>query len=86
MLWRSIARAAPVFVASLLAFATPSRAADIFVTTTEDGIANDGDCTLREAILAANTNTAVDECAAGTTWPQDVIVLTAADEPYASNA
>ncbi len=41
----------------------------ITVTTTSDVIANDGQCSLREAIIAANTDTAsgaaVDECSAG---------------------
>jgi len=37
----------------------------ITVTTTADTIANDGQCSLREAITAANNNSAVNECAAG---------------------
>ena len=39
--------------------------ATITVTTTADTVAADGQCSLREAIQAANTNTAVNECAAG---------------------
>src|SRR3990172_614711 len=35
------------------------------VNTTEDELNNDGDCSLREAIRAANTNAAVDACTAG---------------------
>lgn len=37
----------------------------ITVNTTADELNTDGDCSLREAIQAANTNTAVDACAAG---------------------
>jgi CSLREA domain-containing protein len=37
----------------------------IGVTTTEDELNSDGDCSLREAIQAANTDSAVDACAAG---------------------
>jgi CSLREA domain-containing protein len=49
----------------------PSRAAStttsatITVTTTADTVATDGGCSLREAIQAANSNVAVNECAAG---------------------
>ena len=35
------------------------------VTTFEDELNSDGDCSLREAILAANTDAAVDACGAG---------------------
>ena len=38
----------------------------INVTTQTDELNNDGDCSLREAIRAANTNAAVDACPAGT--------------------
>lgn len=37
----------------------------IVVNTTDDELNDDGDCALREAIQAANTNTAVDACPAG---------------------
>lgn len=36
--------------------------ATINVNTTDDELNNDGDCSLREAIRAANTDTAVDAC------------------------
>ena len=36
--------------------------AGITVTTTDDELNSDGDCSLREAIQAANTNAAVDAC------------------------
>ncbi|MBI5567102.1 MAG: CSLREA domain-containing protein, partial [Chloroflexi bacterium] len=52
----------------LVAISTTSRAAPeaiITVTSTGDAIAADGACTLREAITAANTNSIVNECPAG---------------------
>ncbi len=57
-------------LAALLLAPVPALAATITVNTTVDGApANDGVCTLREAILAANTNVAsgamAGECAAG---------------------
>ncbi len=60
--------AMPFVVAMALAWRdiTPSRAATtITVTTTNDELNTDGDCSLREAIQAANTDTAVDACPAG---------------------
>ena len=42
-----------------------ARATTITVTTTQDELNDDGDCSLREAIQAANTDTEVDECPAG---------------------
>ena len=49
----------------------------ITVTTSSEGAnASDGECSLREAITAANTNTAVDTCPAGQPAPaQDVITF-----------
>ena len=44
---------------------SPAAAATINVTTTTDELNSDGDCSLREAIIAANTDTAVDNCPAG---------------------
>src|SRR5213075_2736414 len=40
-------------------------AATITVTIFTDNLTNNGDCSLREAIQAANTNMAVDACPAG---------------------
>jgi len=48
-------------------------AASIVVNTTDDEVNFDGDCSLREAIIAANTDTAVSGCAAGT--GADVITI-----------
>lgn len=50
-------------------------AATITVTTTADELNADGDCSLREAIQSANTDTAVDACTAGA--GADTIVLPA---------
>ena len=53
-------------VAGLLAIVTPVRAdAVITVTTTSDAVASDGLCSLREAIIAANTDSAFSDCPAG---------------------
>ncbi|MCS6800964.1 MAG: CSLREA domain-containing protein [Chloroflexota bacterium] len=53
----------------------PAQAALISVTTTNDELETDGNCSLREAIQAVNTRAAVDSCAAGT--GNDTIVLPA---------
>jgi CSLREA domain-containing protein len=52
-----------------------ARAATITVNTTDDELNYDGDCSLREAILAANTDSAVDACTGG--WFADTITLPA---------
>jgi len=43
----------------------PAQAAAITVNTTDDEVNSDGDCSLREAIQAANIDAATDACAAG---------------------
>lgn len=56
----------PLLVVALLFGAFPVHAAGtITVTTTADLIADDGQCSLREAVIAANTDTASGGCAAG---------------------
>ena len=52
-------------LAATLLAAPASLAATITVDTLEDESNTDGDCSLREAIAAANTNVAVDGCVAG---------------------
>jgi len=42
-----------------------NHAATITVNTTDDELSTDGDCSLREAIQAANVDAAVDACPAG---------------------
>jgi CSLREA domain-containing protein len=58
-----------------------AQAATITVNTTEDELNNDGDCSLREAITAANMDTATDGCPAGsgtdTVYLPDGIISTA---------
>jgi CSLREA domain-containing protein len=62
-------RSVSLFVALLLcSVAGPAHVAalsTIVVNTTADELNTDGDCSLREAITAANTDAAVDACAAG---------------------
>lgn len=67
-----------VWVLGLTYFLNPSvaYAATITVNTTTDELNSDGDCSLREAIRAANTNAIVDNCMAGSTGA-DVINLPA---------
>src|SRR5689334_6026251 len=60
----------PLFLLiTLVCGATGANAATITVNSTADVAANDGQCTLREAITAANTDTssgaAAGECVAG---------------------
>ena len=64
---RRLAIAAAVFAVHAASAAT------ITVTSTADGIVADGNCTLREAITSANTDTAIDACTAGS--GADTIVL-----------
>src|SRR5690349_2104905 len=50
-------------------------ASNITVTTTQDELNIDGDCSLREAIQAANTNVMVDQCPAGVSTNLDYVYL-----------
>lgn len=67
-------------VLTVLLAASPGRAATITVDAVADEINADGDCSLREAVLAANTNAAQDGCAAGSAGSLDTIVLEAGAE------
>jgi CSLREA domain-containing protein len=63
---RSVLMLALVLALALGAMPTSVvHAATITVTTTDDELNTDGDCSLREAIQAANTDAAVDACIAG---------------------
>lgn len=62
--------------------APPAFAADINVTTTDDELNADGDCSLREAIDAANVDNVVDACPAGS--GADVITIPAGTYNLAS--
>ncbi len=57
--------------------AAPVSAAQINVTTTDDELNADGDCSLREALVAASTNTATDACPAGSGVDVDVVSIPA---------
>jgi CSLREA domain-containing protein len=86
----------PLIVSALtfalaLQLAPPAYAALIVVTTTVDELNNDGDCSLREAIRAANADAAVDTCVAGSgadviTLPAGTYTLTIAGEETAASA
>ena len=63
--WPRLATAVGLTVALALPAAPPVGAASLSVTTTNDELNSDGDCSLREAIRAANLNVPVDACPAG---------------------
>src|ERR671921_618797 len=71
--WHSLAVLAALVFS--LALAPPAHAATISVTTTTDELNADGDCSLREAVRAANLDASVDACVAGT--GADMITLPA---------
>ncbi|MEO8136628.1 MAG: CSLREA domain-containing protein, partial [Betaproteobacteria bacterium] len=78
---RFVATTIASLVLSFVPFVLPGAlAATISVNSIADVVANDGQCTLREAIIAANSNTAsgaaAGECAAGQGYPTiDVIAF-----------
>jgi CSLREA domain-containing protein len=67
---------------AVLFVAAPANAADIAVTTRDDAIAADGQCSLREAIIAANTDTPGSGCPTGAPGG-DPDVIRLAGGPYA---
>ncbi|HEX5622080.1 MAG TPA: choice-of-anchor D domain-containing protein [Solirubrobacteraceae bacterium] len=67
---------------AFLALAAPANAAEIVVTTRGDAIAADGQCSLREAIIAANTDTPGSGCPGGAPGG-DPDVIRLAGGPYA---
>ena len=60
-------------LAVMLGLGSSSWAAIITVNTTDDELNGDGDCSLREAIRAANLNAAIDGCTAGS--GDDTIII-----------
>lgn len=54
-----------LLVGMIIPTSTARAGSSITVTTTSDELNQDGDCSLREAIVAANTDQAVDACPAG---------------------
>ena len=75
--WTRFVAAVALLAAGLLAppSVQPAYAQTITVTTTAEAPGASGDCTLGEAIQAANTGSTVDGCAAGS--GHDVILLAA---------
>ncbi len=72
-----------LLVVGLACGASLAGAATITVNTLADELNADGDCSLREAVQAANTNSAVDACTAGTAGA-DLILLPAGTIPVAA--
>jgi uncharacterized repeat protein (TIGR01451 family)/CSLREA domain-containing protein len=74
-IWRL---ALSIALLAVLALAAPApqvaHAATINVTTTDDELNTDGDCSLREAIEAANTDAVVDACTAGSSGMDTIYV------------
>ena len=60
---------------AVLAVAAPAGAAEIEVTTAGDELNGDTDCSLREAVQAANTNAAVSGCNKGQGSKRDTVKL-----------
>ncbi len=74
---RQLGAAAVAVAIAGVVLAPVARAATITPTVTTDDITqNNGNCTLREAILASDANAAVDRCTAGDVGKPDTIVLT----------
>ena len=63
---------------SFCAAVIPAHATTWVVTSLADEMTNNGSCSLREAVEAANTNAARDTCPAGSAIATDFIVLAAA--------
>src|SRR4030042_1787029 len=57
------------------ALSSSSTEGGILVTTLDDELNTDGDCSLREAITAANDNSVVDACPAGDAVITDTITF-----------
>jgi CSLREA domain-containing protein len=78
---RLLALAVVLWLPTLVGFAGRLAAATIIVTSAQDVIANNGLCSLREAVIAANTNApsgaAPGECVSGSSGVPDTINLPA---------
>jgi CSLREA domain-containing protein len=72
---RALVRAALIATAALAGSAVPAGAASIEVTVINDELNADQDCSLREAVQAANTNSAVSGCPKGQASKRDTIRL-----------
>ncbi len=63
------------FVLALVCSWSTARAAVIVVDTLQDDAVTNGNCTLREAIQAANTNSSIDGCGPGNSTGTDTILV-----------
>lgn len=79
---RSIGSAAIALLAASLLLAPPASAATITVNTTADELTNDGNCSLREALRAANFDMSVDGCASGS--GADTVVVPAGSYDFSA--
>lgn len=66
----------PSWIAAALLVSFQAQATTYSITTLADGVATDGECTLREALIAAETDLAVDSCPAGESSDEIVLALT----------
>src|SRR5881227_1886912 len=69
-------------VVAVLLFCSPALAATITVNTTADELLGDGNCSLREALEAANTDTAIDGCVKGS--GADIVVVPAGSYDFSA--
>ena len=60
-----VRKARPIVLVALLGMAAAAHGATITVNTLADELAVNGNCSLREAVQATNSDTAVDACPAG---------------------
>src|SRR3972149_4527826 len=74
-LFRTLRRLRVPAIALGCCLAAPAWAVTILVSTTADDLAANGNCTLREAIEAAQTDLAVDACPAGSMVDPDVVEI-----------
>ena len=63
------------FANGAMATPQPTPEGNLLVTTLEDELNTDGDCSLREAVEAANTNAPLDACPAGDAVITDTITF-----------
>lgn len=69
---------------AVLSWPAAAPATQIVVTSTDDAIQNDGNCTLQEALRAADWNEQIDACPAGAAG-RDTIVVPAGRYRLTSN-
>lgn len=73
----AIAGLSSVIIGGMAAWPPPAAAQFILVDTTDDEINSDAFCSLREAIISANTNSASSACAQGSGTETDLIAVQA---------